>query len=68
MKSNVGLIDRIIRILLVVGIFYAYYAGWIIGLVAMGFAVIAIALLVTAFTGDCFIYRWLGVHTKMKKS
>lgn len=68
MKSNLGLIDRIIRVLLVLGIFYLYYAGWIIGLVAMGFAVIAIGLLVTAFTGDCFIYRWLGVQTKMKKS
>ena len=68
MKSNLGLIDRIIRVLLVVGIFYLYYAGWIIGLVAMGFGVIAVALLVTAFTGDCFIYRWLGVSTKVKKS
>lgn len=68
MKSNLGLIDRIIRVLLVVGIFYLYYAGLIIGLVAMGFGVIAIALLVTAFTGDCFIYRWLGVSTKVKKS
>lgn len=68
MKSNLGLIDRIIRVLLVLGIFYFYYAGWIVGLVAMGFGIIAVALLVTAFTGDCFIYRWLGVNTKMKSS
>lgn len=68
MKSNVGLMDRIIRILLVLGIFYAYYAGWIFGLVAMGFAVVAVALLVTAFTGECFVYRWLGMNTKMKAS
>jgi hypothetical protein len=68
MKSNLGLIDRIIRVLLVLGIFYLYYAGWIVGLVAMGFGIIAVVLLVTAFTGDCFIYRWLGVNTKMKSS
>jgi hypothetical protein len=68
MKSNVGSIDRIIRILIVLGIFYAYYDGWIFGLVAMAFAVFAVALLVTAFTGECFIYRWLGVNTKMKSS
>lgn len=68
MKNNLGLIDRIIRIILVGVVFYAYYIGWITGLVAMAFAVIALALLVTAFTGDCFIYRWLGVRTKMKKS
>ncbi len=68
MKSNVGLMDRIIRILLVMGIFYAYYAAWIFGLVAMGFAVLAVVLLTTAFTGECFIYRWLGVNTKMKAS
>lgn len=66
MKSNVGLIDRIIRILLVLGTFYAYYTGWIFGLVAMGGAIVAIALLVTSFTGECFIYRWLGVNSKMK--
>ncbi len=68
MKSNLGTIDRGIRILLVLGVFYAYYTGWIFGLVAMGFAVIALVLLVTAFTGECFIYRWLGVNSKMKTS
>jgi hypothetical protein len=68
MKSNLGLIDRIIRVLLAIGIFYAYYAEWIIGLVAMGFAVIAMVLLVTASIGDCFIYQWLGLNTKAKKN
>lgn len=68
MKSNVGLIDRIIRVVLVVAIFYAYYVGWITGLVAMGAAFVAAALLITALTGDCFLYRWLGVSTKMKIS
>ena len=68
MKTNVGLIDRIIRIMLVAVIFYVYYIGWISGLVAMGAAVIAVVFLATAFTGDCFLYRWLGVNTKMKTS
>lgn len=68
MKSNVGLIDRMIRIMLVAIIFYAYYIGWVAGLSAFVAAVFAVVLLATAFTGDCFLYRWLGVSTKMKTS
>ena len=59
MKSNVGLIDRIVRIIIVAVIFYAYYVGWISGLVAMAAAAVAVVFLATAFTGDCFLYRWL---------
>jgi len=66
MNSNVGLIDRFIRIILVGVIFYAYYIGWTVGWVAIVSAFVAALLLVTAFSGECYLYSWLGISTKSK--
>ncbi|MFK7773104.1 MAG: YgaP-like transmembrane domain [Saprospiraceae bacterium] len=48
-------------------IFYFFYIGWVSGFVAMAAAVVAVVFLTTAFTGYCFLFRWLGLSTKMKK-
>jgi hypothetical protein len=66
MKSNVGQIDRIIRVILSIVIFYAYCIGWITGLLALAAPIFSFVLAVTALTGDCFLYDWIKMGTKIK--
>ena len=63
MKTNVGSIDRVIRLLLAsvslyLGLFL--YSGTGLGI---GFVIAGSVLLVTALVGFCGLYRLLGVHT-----
>jgi hypothetical protein len=63
MKTNVGSIDRLIRlvlasVLLYLGLFL--YGGTGLGI---GFVVAGTVLLVTALVGFCGLYRLLGIRT-----
>jgi hypothetical protein len=63
MKTNVGSIDRVIRLLLAsvslyLGLFL--YGGTGLGIV---FVIAGSVLLVTALVGFCGFYRLLGFHT-----
>lgn len=63
MKTNVGSLDRLIRLLLASALFYLglfpyYSTGLGIGLVVAGSV-----LLVTALVGFCGLYSLLGIHT-----
>ena len=61
MIKNIGKTDRIVRVALAL-IFaylgYAFSAWWY---------VLAVVLLVTAFTGFCWPYTWFGINTNKKK-
>ena len=60
-KSNVGSIDRVVRIILgiaLIGLFFAYpNASW------RYFALIGIIPLLTAFMGTCPLYSIFGLST-----
>jgi hypothetical protein len=60
-KSNVGSIDRVVRIILgvaLIGLFFAYPdASW------RYFALIGIIPLLTAFMGTCPLYSIFGLST-----
>lgn len=63
MKTNVGSIDRLIRLLLASVLFYSglfLYNGSTLGI---GLIVVGSVLLVTALVGFCGLYRLLGIHT-----
>lgn len=67
MKTNVGSLDRLIRLLLAsvlfdLGLFVYSGTGLGIGLVVAGGL-----LLVTAAIGFCGLYRLLGIHTSQTK-
>lgn len=63
MKTNVGSIDRLIRLLLASVLFYSglfFYSGSALGI---GLVVVGSILLITALVGFCGLYRLLGIHT-----
>jgi hypothetical protein len=63
MKTNVGSIDRLIRLLLASVLFYLglfLYSGSTLGI---GLVIAGGVLLVTALVGFCGLYRLLGIHT-----
>lgn len=57
MKQNVGKTDKIIRILLGLSIAAAgiYFKSW--------WGIVALVPLLTALTGFCPLYRFLGINT-----
>jgi len=63
MKTNMGSIDRLIRLLLASVLFYLglfLYSGTGLGI---GLVVVGGVLLVTAMVGFCGFYRLLRIHT-----
>uniref|UniRef100_A0A7C2FX52 DUF2892 domain-containing protein n=1 Tax=Thermus islandicus TaxID=540988 RepID=A0A7C2FX52_9DEIN len=62
MTTNESIPDRVIRFVLALVLFYFAFQSaspwnWILG-------VLAVALLFTALTGFCALYRVLGISTK----
>jgi len=67
MKTNMGTADRIIRILVAIGIIILYFAGTISGTLAIVLLIIAAAFIITGFVGICPLYLPLGLSTSSKK-
>jgi len=67
MKTNVGIIDRAVRILVALVIIGLYVANIISG--TLGIVVMALAgvLLLTGFLRFCPLYLPFGINTWMKK-
>ncbi len=63
MKKNVGLIDKIIRVIIAIAIAYILYAKIVIGVWAIVLAVIGIIMIVTAAIGFCGLYTLFGFKT-----
>ncbi len=64
MKSNIGSIDKIIRILIAAIILVLYFTNIISGTVAIVLFIVAAILLITAFINFCPIWHFLGISTK----
>lgn len=63
MATNVGWLDRLLRLLVASVLFYLglfLYSGSPLG---MGLVVAGGILLLTALVGFCGLYRLLGIHT-----
>lgn len=63
MKTNVGSLDRLIRLLLASALFYLglfLYNGSVLGI---GLIVFGVILLATALFSFCGLYRLLGIST-----
>lgn len=63
MKTNMGTVDRIIRLAVVVIIGVLYYAGQLSGTVAIVLGIVAVAFLATSIIGWCPAYLPLGIST-----
>ncbi len=64
MKKNMGTIDRIIRLTIVVIIAVLFYAGEISGLAATILGIVAVAFLITGLIGWCPSYVPFGISTR----
>jgi hypothetical protein len=66
MKMNMGTIDRLIRLIVVVVIGVLYYTGQVSGLLATILGIVAVAFLVTSILGWCPVYLPFGLSTRKR--
>lgn len=66
MKKNMGVADRLIRILVAIVIAILYFTDVIGGVLAIILGVIAVVFLITGFIAHCPGYVPLGVSTQKK--
>lgn len=64
MKQNMGIVDRVVRALLAVGVGVAWYFGAISGTVAIILGVLAVVFLLTSLISFCPLYLPFGLSTK----
>ena len=64
MKQNMGMADKIIRLVVVAVIVVLYFTGQITGTAAIILGIIAGAFLVTSLIGWCPTYVPFGISTK----
>lgn len=63
MTTNVGTLDRIVRIVLAISCSILYFTGAVSGTSGVVLLVVGAVLLVTAVLGWCGLYAMLGVST-----
>ncbi len=67
MKTNMGGIDKIIRIIIAAIIGYLYYAGNISGTLGTVLLVLAAVFLLTSIISFCPLYTLFGINTCKRK-
>lgn len=67
-EKNVGMIDRVIRILLGIVLLYIFVVNMITAPWSYLVALIGLILLVTGIVGTCPLYSLLGMNTLGKKA
>lgn len=67
MKKNVGVIDKIIRVIAAVIIGLLFYFQVISGTLGLVLIIFAIVLLLTSLINFCPLYTLFGINTNSKK-
>ncbi len=67
MKSNMGSLDKFIRILSAMLIIGAYFTKEISGTMAIVLLLLAAVFIITSFIGFCPLYSIFGISTKKEK-
>lgn len=68
MKKNMGMADRIIRILVAVAIAILYFTHQISGTLAIILLAVAGIFIITSFISICPLYLPFGIRTNKKSS
>jgi hypothetical protein len=68
MKTNMAILDRILRVLLVAFVAVLFFTGVLSPVAAIILGILSVVFLVTAFVGFCPLYRLLGISTKRKSA
>jgi hypothetical protein len=66
MTKNMGSVDRILRLLVVVAIGAAYLLGHLSGTVAIALGAVAAVFFLTSLIGTCPAYLPFGLSTRSK--
>ena len=66
MKTNMGIIDRVVRIVIALVVIVLYFIGVISGTLAIVLLVLAGVFILTSLVGFCPLYWPLGIHTGKK--
>lgn len=56
MNKNLGVVDRIVRLLIVAAVAVLYFTGVVHAALAIVLGIVAVVLLVTSIVGTCPIY------------
>lgn len=67
MKTNMGTIDKVVRIVIALIFIGLYFAGVLTGTLAIVLLVLAGVFILTALVGFCPLYLPFGIHTWKKK-
>lgn len=67
MKSNMGVIDRVVRVSLAIAVLVLYLTGLISGLAVIVLGVLAVIWVVTSLIGFCPLYLPFKVSTRAEK-
>lgn len=63
MEKNMGMIDRVARVVLALAVAVLYFTGTISGVVAVLLGVLAVVFLLTGIVGFCPLYRPFNFST-----
>ncbi len=68
MKTNMGMIDRTIRILIALAIVFLWYFGLLTGTIAYILLAVAAIFVLTGFVSFCPVYALFGMNTCKRKA
>jgi hypothetical protein len=66
MKKNMGIADRIIRVVLAAVVAVLFFTGQLSTVASVILGVLAVVFLVTSIVGTCPLYLLFGISTKRK--
>ncbi|MCK9271511.1 MAG: DUF2892 domain-containing protein [Bacteroidales bacterium] len=66
MKRNMGIADRVLRIIIAIVIGALYFTGYLYDWWGIVLLVLAIIFVITSFVGFCPAYRILGIKTRAR--
>ena len=66
MKKNMGVTDRVLRILVAVAVIILYFTNQISGILAIVLLVFAGVFILTSFVSFCPLYLPFGISTRKK--
>lgn len=64
MKKNMGMIDRVLRVVFAVAVAVLYFAHMISGTAAIILGALSVVFVLTSAVGTCPLYLPLGLSTK----
>lgn len=68
MKRNMGIIDRLIRILIAILFIFLIYKGQVRDVLATVLGIVSAVFILTGLIGWCPLYTILGINTGKKTS